>query len=154
MDPKKATFAAGCFWHVQKVFSETPGVLKTSAGYTGGKVSNPTYERVCSGDTDHLEAVELEYDPEKIEYDELLELFFELHDPTTKDRQGPDVGRQYASAIFYHDEFQRNEAEWYKQRLIDKGVPVVTEIRPVQDFYPAEEYHQNYLKKKGGTCGI
>jgi methionine-S-sulfoxide reductase len=153
MRTEKATFAAGCFWHVQLEFSEMPGVLKTTAGYTGGKLENPSYEQVCSGRTGHLEAVELEYDKEKVGYDELLQKFFDIHDPTTIDRQGPDRGSQYNSAIFYHTKEQKEKAKKYKEKLIKQGTRVVTRIEKAGKFYPAEDYHQNYLKKKNTmTC--
>jgi peptide methionine sulfoxide reductase msrA/msrB len=153
VNTEKATFAAGCFWHVQLEFSEMPGVLETTAGYTGGKLENPTYEQVCSGRTGHLEAVELEYDKEKVSYDELLKKFFDIHDPTTIDRQGPDRGSQYNSAIFYHTREQEEKAKKYKEKLIRQGTKVVTRIEKAGDFYPAEDYHQNYLKKRNmATC--
>jgi len=153
MRTEKATFAAGCFWHVQLEFSEMPGVLKTTAGYAGGKVKNPTYEQVSTGRTGHVESVELEYDKDKLSYDRLLKKFFELHDPTTIDRQGPDVGSQYNSVIFYHSKEQEEKARKYKERLIKQGIRVVTRIEKAGDFYPAEDYHQNYLKKRNtATC--
>ncbi len=144
---KKATFALGCFWEPDVSFSKIPGVTKTTVGYTGGHTVKPSYEQVCSNTTGHAEAVEVEYDPEKIAYEKLLEHFWTTHDPTQLNRQGPDVGSQYRSAIFYHDEEQRETAERTKHALMDKGVSVVTEIVPAQTFYPAEEYHQKYLLK-------
>jgi peptide-methionine (S)-S-oxide reductase len=149
MNTEEATFAAGCFWHVQLEFSETPGVLSTVAGYAGGKVENPSYEQVHTGRTGHVEAVKLEYDKGKISYDKLLEKFFEMHDPTTVDRQGPDTGSQYNSVIFYHTKEQEEKARKYKKNLIDQGIKVVTRIEKAGKFYRAEEYHQDYLKKTG-----
>lgn len=152
---EKATFAAGCFWHVQLDFSEMPGVIKTTAGYAGGKVKNPRYEQVSSGKTGHVEAVEVEFDKNRVSFDALLEKFFRMHDPTTIDRQGPDVGSQYNSAIFYHSQEQKEKAEKYKEKLIRNGLKIATKILPASEFYPAEEYHQNYLKKKNlRVCGI
>jgi peptide-methionine (S)-S-oxide reductase len=155
MTIEEATFAAGCFWHVQLDFSETPGVLKTLAGYAGGTVKNPTYEQVHTGKTGHVEAVKLEYDKDKISYDELLEKFFEIHDPTTINRQGPDTGSQYNSVIFYHNKQQEEKARKYKEKLIKQGIKVVTRIEKAGIFYPAEDYHQDYLKKTNlRTCPI
>lgn len=148
MKTEKATFAAGCFWHVQLEFSEMPGVLKTTAGYTGGRVENPSYEQVSSGRTGHVEAVELEYDKDKTSYDKLLEKFFKLHDPTTTDRQGPDTGTQYNSVIFYHNKEQEEKAKNYKEKLIEQGIRVVTRIEKAGKFYHAEDYHQDYFRKK------
>jgi peptide-methionine (S)-S-oxide reductase len=147
MGIEKATFAGGCFWHIQLDFSQTPGVIKTTAGYTGGQLQNPTYKQVSTGKTGHVEAVELEYDPDKINYDQLLDKFFEMHNPTTLDKQGPDMGTQYNSAIFYHTPEQKTKAEAYKNKLVKEGKNVVTKINPAAEFYPAEEYHQDYLKK-------
>ncbi|MBX4195590.1 peptide-methionine (S)-S-oxide reductase MsrA [Candidatus Parcubacteria bacterium] len=146
----KATFALGCFWGSQVLFKKIPGVLKTVVGYTGGHVPNPTYESVCSGTTGHAEAVEVAYDPSVVSYPELLETFFEHHDPTTPNRSGPDVGEQYRSAIFYHTEEQRKAAEEFRDRLERNHRyknPIVTEILPAGEFYPAEEYHQDYAEK-------
>lgn len=155
MKNEEATFAAGCFWHVQLDFDETPGVLKTLAGYAGGKVENPSYEQVHTGRTGHVEAVKLEYDKDKTSYDKLLERFFEIHDPTTIDRQGPDTGSQYNSVIFYHNKEQEEKARKYKEKLIRQGTRVATRIEKAGKFYPAEEYHQNYLKKTGKrTCPV
>jgi len=151
----KATFAAGCFWHVQQCFSEIPGVKKTIAGYAGGTTENPSYEQVCSGKTGHVEAVELEYDEKKVSYDELLKIFFEMHNPTTKDRQGVDYGSQYNSVIFYHDKEQKQKAENYKAKLIRDRIKAVTRIVPAKKFYSAEEYHQDYFKKKNlRSCSL
>ncbi|MBS0616309.1 MAG: peptide-methionine (S)-S-oxide reductase MsrA [Verrucomicrobia bacterium] len=143
-----ATFAAGCFWGVEAAFRRLPGVLDVVVGYTGGTTENPTYEEVCMDRTGHAEAVRIEYDAEKISYDELLEFFFSIHDPTTKNRQGPDVGSQYRSAIFYHSPEQENAA-----RARVKG-KMVTEIVAAGPFYKAEEYHQRYHEKHGGSCNF
>lgn len=148
----KATFGAGCFWHVEDLFSKTKGVTSTAVGYIGGQLPNPTYEEVCTDKTGHAEAVEVDYNPDEISYDELLKIFWENHNPTTLNRQGPDVGIQYRSAIFYHDEKQKEIAENSKQTLekLDKySLPIVTEIVPAPTFYKAEEYHQKYFKKHG-----
>ena len=149
---KKATFAAGCFWHVEEVFSKTPGVKSTKVGYTGGNLENPTYEQVCTDTTGHAEAIEVEYEPEEISYKELLKVFFENHNPTTPNRQGPDVGIQYRSAIFCHDADQEELAKDVKEKLnpIAKekfGNEIVTEIKSAAQFYRAEEYHQKYFQK-------
>ncbi len=149
----KATFGAGCFWHVQDVLAEVKGVRKTTAGYEGGDVINPTYKDVCSGRTGHIEVVELEFDPSVISYDELLEVFWSIHDPTTPDRQGPDIGHQYRSAIFCHDTSQEAAARAMMEKLQESGQfrdLIITQIRPAMPFYQAEEYHQCYLKKKQG----
>jgi peptide-methionine (S)-S-oxide reductase len=149
---KKATFAAGCFWGVEETFRTTPGVIDTAVGYTGGRAPNPTYEEVCTDSTGHAEAVEVAYDPEKVAYDDLLAVFWANHDPTTLNRQGPDVGTQYRSAVFYHDEEQRASAEASKRRIEESGRfrrPIVTEIMPASTFFRAEDYHQRYLAKRG-----
>ena len=153
---KKATFAAGCFWGVEKIFLEIPGVVSTQVGYAGGRMENPDYETVSTGKTVHAEAVEITYDPAKVPYQKLLLTFWQYHDPTTRNRQGPDIGSQYRSIIFYHDPEQQKSAAESKQLLdqakILKG-PIVTEIVPAGTFYRAEEYHQKYLKKNpGGYC--
>ena len=148
----KATFAAGCFWHVEDLFRKTKGVKSTKVGYTGGKLAAPTYEEVCTDKTGHAEAVQVEYDPNEISYDKLLKIFWENHDPTTLNRQGPDVGSQYRSAVFYHDESQKQEAEKSKEELEKSGRyqrPIVTEVAPAPEFYKAEEYHQKYFQKHG-----
>ena len=148
----KATFGAGCFWHVEDLFAKTTGVKSTKVGYTGGQLSNPTYEEVCTDKTGHAEAVEVEYDPNEISFGELLDVFWNNHNPTTLNRQGPDVGIQYRSAIFYHDEDQREIAENSKTTLAKSGKfsdPIVTQIVPAPVFYKAEEYHQKYFKKHG-----
>ncbi len=152
MATQKAIFAAGCFWGVEESFVRIPGVLGTQVGYTGGSRDHPDYRAVCGGDTGHAEAVEVEFDPDKVGYRSLVEAFWELHDPTTLNRQGPDVGTQYRSAIFYMDEDQRREAEASKAALAASGKlrrPVVTEIKPAGAFWRAEEYHQRYLAKRG-----
>ena len=148
----KATFAAGCFWHVEDLLSKTKGVKSTQVGYIGGQLSNPTYEEVCTDKTGHAEAVEVEYDPDEISYEKLLDVFWNNHNPTTLNRQGPDVGIQYRSVIFYHNDEQKEIAEISKQKLDKSGQydsPVVTEIVPTPIFYKAEEYHQKYFKKHG-----
>jgi peptide-methionine (S)-S-oxide reductase len=152
----KATFAAGCFWQPEVIFRNTDGVTDTRVGYIGGETENPSYEQVCTGRTGHAEAVEVTYDPAKVSYDQLLEIFWECHDPTQKNRQGPDVGTQYRSAIFVHDDQQREAAERSKseqQRRL--RATIQTEIQPARTFWPAEEYHQQYLQKRGlATCKI
>ncbi len=147
-----ATFAAGCFWGVEETFRRMPGVVTTQVGYTSGTESNPDYRAVCTGRTGHAEAVQVEYDPSLVTYGQLLEVFWENHDPTTLNRQGPDVGTQYRSGIYTHDETQANEALASKEQKQSSGKykkPVVTEIVPATVFYPAEEYHQQYLAKRG-----
>jgi peptide-methionine (S)-S-oxide reductase len=154
----KATFAAGCFWGVEDAFRGVDGVISTTVGYTGGTTKSPTYKEVCTGRTGHAEAVEVEFDPGKISYLELLAIFWKSHDPTTPNRQGPDVGTQYRSAIFYHDPQQEEEARSSKAELEKKGVfkrPIVTEITPASEFYRAEDYHQQYFEKQGvKSCHI
>ncbi|MBW6466994.1 MAG: peptide-methionine (S)-S-oxide reductase MsrA [Brevefilum sp.] len=150
MPEKHATFAAGCFWGVEASFTKMPGVVDTVVGYSGGEVKNPTYHMVCSNQTGHAEAVQITYDPDKITYKDLVKAFFDLHDPTTPNRQGPDVGSQYRSVIFYHDEEQHQIAEQVKTELDGSGTyryPIVTQIVPAQNFYQAEEYHQDYYAK-------
>ncbi len=151
---ERATFAAGCFWGVEALFRQVKGVTNATVGYTGGTTKNPTYEQVCGHGTGHAEAVLVEYDPKQVTYDELLEVFWNNHNPTTRNRQGPDVGSQYRSAVFYHTPAQQASAEAMKQRL-DKSrkfpAPIVTEIVPAVEFYPAEEYHQRYFEKHGGA---
>lgn len=147
-----ATFAAGCFWCVEAQYQQLEGVEKVESGYLGGHVDNPTYKQVCTGTTGHAEACNIYYNPEKITYDELLAAFWIAHDPTTLNRQGNDVGTQYRSAIFYHNDEQKQKAEEYKQRLNEEKAydnPVVTEISPYTTFYKAEEYHQNYYNENG-----
>jgi peptide-methionine (S)-S-oxide reductase len=148
-----ATFAAGCFWGVEAAFREIDGVTDTAVGYTGGTTEHPTYEQVCTDRTGHAEAVRVEYDPGIVSYDRLLDAFWRMHDPTTRDRQGPDVGRQYRSAIFYHDDDQRARAQASVERLQSTGGSggrrIVTEIAHAGAFYKAEEYHQRYHEKHG-----
>ncbi len=147
-----AIFAAGCFWGVEAAFQNLPGVVSTRVGYTGGTTKNPTYQLVCSGSTGHAEAVEIEFDPEKIAYEQLLQVFWECHDPTQKNRQGPDIGDQYRSAIFYRTPEQEAAARASLKALGASGKyrkPIATEIVPAGPFYPAEEYHQRYLEKRG-----
>ena len=151
---KLATFGSGCFWCTEAIFLDVKGILKVESGYSGGTVKNPTYKQVCTGTTGHAEVIQLTYDPAIISYEELLEIFWHTHDPTTLNRQGNDVGPQYRSVIFYHDEGQRNLAEHYKSRLIEEKVydnPVVTEITPFETFYVAEDYHQNYYALNGNA---
>lgn len=155
---EKATFGAGCFWGVEAAFRQVKGITSTAVGYSGGTFHNPTYQDVCSGRTGHAEVVQVEYEPSKVSYEELLSVFWENHDPTTLNRQGPDVGEQYRSAIFFHTPEQRAAAIASKERLERSGRykrPIVTEIAPVSEFYRAEEYHQQYLEKRGlATCKI
>jgi peptide-methionine (S)-S-oxide reductase len=148
---KTAVFGAGCFWGVEAAYRQIPGVLSTKVGYLGGTMDNPTYGDVCSGRTGHAEVVEVMYDPARITYNELLTVFWENHDPTTLNRQGPDVGEQYRSAIFYKDEEQKAAALASKDERDRSGkhkLPIVTEITPASRFYPAEDYHQQYLEKR------
>lgn len=155
---KKATFAAGCFWGVEAAFRDVEGVVSTAVGYTGGSTTNPTYEEVCTDRTGHAEAVEVVYDPKVVSFEELLDLFWSIHDPTTMNRQGPDVGSQYRSAIFFHDPEQEAEARAKMERLQSSGLyrrEIVTEIVPASGFYRAEEYHQQYFEKHGRrSCRI
>ncbi|HET9402455.1 MAG TPA: peptide-methionine (S)-S-oxide reductase MsrA [Candidatus Acidoferrales bacterium] len=154
----KATFAGGCFWGVEANFRRLPGVISATSGYIGGHTQDPTYQDVCTDRTGHAEAVEVEFDPAKISYDKLLDAFWSLHDPTTPNRQGPDVGTQYRSAIFYHDAEQEKAAIASRERAQKSGRfrrPIVTEIVPAEKFYPAEEYHQRYYEKHNlHGCGI
>src|SRR6202044_2134744 len=147
-----ATFGTGCFWCTEAIFQEVKGVLQVTSGYSGGTVPNPTYEEVCSGETGHAECLQLVYDPTAVSFDELLHVFFQSHDPTTLNRQGNDVGTQYRSAIFYHNDRQKELAEAYKKNLSDSKIynkPVVTEIAPFSHFYKAENYHQEYYDLNG-----
>ncbi len=152
----KATFGAGCFWGVEAAFRKIDGVLSTAVGYEGGKMENPTYKDVCTDRTGHAEVVEVDYDPAKVTFDALLDVFWENHNPTTLNYQGPDYGSQYRSAIFYHDDAQREVAGASRQRRQPKfKKPIVTEIVPAQTFFRAEEYHQQYLEKRGlAQCHI
>jgi len=154
----KASFAAGCFWGVEATFRALPGVTSTRVGYTGGNLAKPTYKDVCTDRTGHAEAVEVEFDQTKISYEKLLEVFWENHDPTQLNRQGPDWGTQYRSAIFYHSPEQESAAKASKQELEKAhryGQPIVTQIVPATTFYEAEDYHQQYLEKRGlATCHI
>jgi peptide methionine sulfoxide reductase msrA/msrB len=153
-----ATFAAGCFWGVESLFKQTKGVVETTVGYTGGTTPYPIYRQVCTGITGHAEAVQVKFDPGVVSYEELISLFWRMHDPTTQNRQGPDVGTQYRSAIFYHNEEQRKAAERSKEDFDRTGVyvnKVTTQIAPASTFYAAEEYHQDYFEKQGGgACQV
>ena len=149
---EKATFAAGCFWGVEAAFRQVPGILDAAVGYSGGGFPDPTYEDVCTGRTGHAESVQVEFDPARVSYDQLLDVFWETHDPTTPNRQGPDVGTQYRSAIFFHNPEQEKSARESKSRLEASGRyrrPVVTEIAPASQFWRAEDYHQRYLERRG-----
>jgi peptide-methionine (S)-S-oxide reductase len=158
METQKATFGAGCFWGVEETFRNLRGVISTAVGYAGGKKDNPTYEDVCSDETGHAEVVQVEFDPAQITYDQLLDVFWSSHNPTTMNRQGPDVGRQYRSVIFYHSPEQKAAAEGSKENLNKSARfprPVVTQIEAAPKFWRAEEYHQQYLNKRGQShCAI
>lgn len=155
-----ATFGTGCFWCTEAIFEQLNGVVKVTSGYSGGQVPNPTYKQVCTGETGHAECVQIQYEPDKITYDELLEVFWQVHDPTTLNRQGADVGTQYRSAIFYHNPQQKEKAEHYKAELEKSGAfknPIVTEIVPATTFYTAEDYHQEYYennKNSNPYCAV
>ena len=155
---EKATFGAGCFWGVEATFRSIPGVVSTLVGYCGGKTDNPTYQDVCTDTTGHAEVVEITFDPAQLPYEQLLETFWKLHDPTTPNRQGPDVGSQYRSVIFFHSPAQEAAARAAKERLDKSGKfrnPVVTQIVPAAPFYKAEDYHQHYLEKRGlASCHL
>ncbi|MFA4819651.1 MAG: peptide-methionine (S)-S-oxide reductase MsrA [Candidatus Aenigmatarchaeota archaeon] len=155
LSKEKATFAAGCFWGIEAAFKQVKGVVKTTVGYTGGSFKNPAYEDVCSGKTGHAEAVKIEFDPRKTSYQKLLEVFWRIHDPTQINRQGPDIGSQYRSVIFYHDSNQKklSEASMTKEQRIHTKL-IATKIVKASKFWPAEEYHQDYYGKHGGTCKI
>ncbi|WP_316980059.1 peptide-methionine (S)-S-oxide reductase MsrA [Shumkonia mesophila] len=157
MTTQQATFAAGCFWGVEAAFREVKGVVDVESGYTGGTTRDPTYQDVCGGRTGHAEAVRVTYDPAVTSFEDLLDVFWQIHDPTTPNRQGPDVGTQYRSAVFFHDAGQEQAARAAKERLGRSGRlprPVVTEIAPAGPFWRAEEYHQRYHEKHGGGCAI
>lgn len=153
-----ATFGAGCFWGVEETFRQTPGVTATAVGYAGGTVDNPTYKQVCTDRTGHAEVVQVEYDPAEVSYEELLNVFWENHDPTQVDRQGPDIGTQYRTVIYYHSPEQKAAAEASKAALDASkryARPIATNIQPAPTFWPAEEYHQQYLAKRGlSNCHI
>lgn len=151
MKTEKAIFASGCFWGTEYYFSKEHGVISTMVGYTGGNVDKPSYEDVSRGKTGHVEAVEVKFDTAKISYEALAKLFFETHDSTQRDGQGPDIGIQYKSVIFYLNESQKDVAEYLIDQLRDKGVDVATELRPATKFYLAEQYHQKYYDKSGGS---
>ena len=147
-----ATFGAGCFWGVEETFRQIPGVVDTAVGYLGGQTNNPTYQDVCTDETGHAEVVQVAYDPARVSYEQLLNTFWESHDPTTLNRQGPDIGTQYRSAIFFHSPEQERVARASKEKMQASGKfrrPIVTEITPASAFYRAEEYHQKYLAKRG-----
>lgn len=155
-----ATFGTGCFWCTEAIFEQLEGVTKVTSGYMGGSVKNPTYKQVCTGETGHAECIQVVYEPSKISYDELLKVFFEVHDPTSLNRQGADVGTQYRSAIFYHSPEQKEKAQYYKNELNKNGAfdkAIVTEITPASAFYAAEDYHQEYYRNNKNTnpyCSI
>ncbi len=154
-----ATFGTGCFWCTEAIFQQVEGVSKVISGYSGGKVDNPTYKQVCTGTTGHAECLNVIYDPTKVSFDELLEIFWQVHDPTTLNRQGNDIGTQYRSVVFYHNEEQKAKVEKYKAALDKSGAwdsPVVTTVEPFVKFYPAEDYHQNYYNDNGsqGYCQV
>ena len=154
---EKAIFGAGCFWHIQDRFKKVKGVSSTSVGYSGGKKDSPTYEQVCTGDTGHAEVVEVDFDPSVVTYSELLDVFWSCHDPTTKDRQGPDIGHQYRSVIYYLDDRQKKLAEESMNDISESGRfrdSIVTEIYPIKEYYKAEDYHQDYFDKKGSLFGL
>ena len=158
MEKETATFGAGCFWGVEAAFRQTEGVLETSVGYSGGRFDNPTYKDVCSGRTGHAEVVRVIFDPSRVSYEELLDVFWSNHDPTQVNRQGPDVGSQYRSAVFWHDEAQEKAATASKEALEESGrfrQPIATEITEASTYFIAEDYHQQYLEKRGlATCKI
>ena len=156
---RKATFGGGCFWCTEAVFKELAGVRSVVSGYSGGHVENPTYREICTGTTGHAEVIQVTYDPQTVSYDELLEVFWKTHDPSTLNRQGNDIGTQYRSVVFYHDEEQQKTAEDYMKKLDQSGAferPIVTQIAPLEKFYPAEDYHQDYyaLNREQGYCQI
>ena len=152
MNTEKITFGNGCFWCTEAIFQQVKGVVKSTSGYSGGHVENPTYEQVCEKNTGHAEVIQIEYNPAEVSVDELLEVFWQTHDPTTLNRQGNDVGPQYRSVVFYHTEQQKERAEYYKKKLDASGAydnPIVTTIEPFTNFYAAENYHQDYYNRNG-----
>ncbi len=152
MTTEKITFGNGCFWCTEAIFQQVKGVVKSTSGYSGGHVENPTYEQVCEKNTGHAEVIQIEYNPAEVTVDELLEVFWQTHDPTTLNRQGNDVGPQYRSVVFYHTEQQKERAEYYKKKLDASGAfgnPIVTTIEPFTNFYVAENYHQDYYNRNG-----
>lgn len=155
---KIATFGAGCFWGVEEAFRKANGVEMTAVGYMGGSLQNPTYKDVCTGRTGHAEVVQVTYDPSKISYEQLLDIFWSVHDPTQLNRQGPDIGSNYRSVIFYHDAEQGRLARKSKEKIEVSGMfgfrKIMTVIVPASEFYRAEEYHQRYYEKHGGSCGL
>lgn len=156
-DLQTATFGGGCFWCTEAVFLELRGVKHVESGYAGGHVANPTYEQVCTKTTGHVEVIQIDYDPDAVSYEDLLEIFFQTHDPTTKDRQGADVGPQYRSAVFYHNDQQKQVAEAFIAKLNESGAfpgKIVTEVTEINNYYPAENYHQDYLANNpnNGYC--
>ncbi len=155
---KTATFGAGCFWGVEAAFRRADGVVTTAVGYMGGSLKNPTYKDVCTGQTGHAEVVQVTYDPSKISYEQLLDIFWSVHDPTQLNRQGPDIGSNYRSVIFYHDAEQGRLARTSKEKIEVSGMfgfrKIMTAIVPASEFYRAEEYHQRYYEKHGGSCGL
>ena len=158
MTMEKATFGAGCFWGVEATFRNIEGVVNATVGYAGGTKENPTYKDVCTDETGHAEVVEVEFDPTRVSYEKLLDVFWSNHNPTTLNRQGPDVGAQYRSVIFYHSPEQKTQAEASRDKIDKSGRfnrPIVTQIEPAPKFYRAEEYHQRYLEKRGQThCAV
>ncbi|MDQ3306684.1 MAG: peptide-methionine (S)-S-oxide reductase MsrA [Actinomycetota bacterium] len=158
MTEEKATFGAGCFWGIEAAFRQVPGVVSTAVGYMGGTRDEPTYRQVCSGRTGHAEVVQVTYDPQRLSYDDVLAVFWDNHDPTTMNRQGPDMGTQYRSAVYFHGEAQESGARASIEKLEASGRfrrPIVTEVTPASTFWPAEDYHQQYLEKRGlSTCRI
>lgn len=155
MNKEDAYFAGGCFWGIEDVFQKTPGVIDAVSGYMGGSTKNPTYEQVCTGQTGHAETVHVCFDSIQVSYKDLVKLFFEIHDPTQYNRQGPDIGTQYRSVIFYINEIQKDIAEQIIKQLKQAKLPIVTQLLPVSTFYPAEEYHQNFTEKTGrGGCHL
>ena len=152
MNTEKITFGNGCFWCTEAIFQQVKGVVKSTSGYSGGHVENPTYEQVCEKNTGHAEVIQIEYNPAEVTADELLEVFWQTHDPTTLNQQGNDVGPQYRSVVFYHNEKQKERAEFFKKKLDESGAfsgPIVTTIEPFTNFYVAENYHQDYYKRNG-----